>query len=91
MILQKLAILGLLADFTQAKNSWSNAKFRKKFEKRLAKNQGFKLNRKNSTKNSSKIAARQFGGESVFISAVTAVTYCGELENNQDGFQIDSG
>ena len=82
MILQKLALLGLIADSAHAKNSWSNAKFRKKFEKRLAQQQGVKLNRQRSKAIARGASIGGLGGESGFISAVSAYSYCGEMQKN---------
>ena len=70
MIFKQLALLGLL---TEAKKSFSNPEFRQKFEKRLLQKT---QEQPNSGTRSGNSDARGF------LSAITAFSYCGELNSN---------
>ena len=72
MIFKQLALLGLIADSsTQAKKSFSNPEFRQKFEKRLLQ----KTQQQN-------LGTRSSSNARGFLSAITAFSYCGELNSN---------
>ena len=86
MIFKQLALLGLVdAHF---KNTYSDPEFRQKLAKRIIQRNRLSVQRpKKSQRNFSSGGGTSFDTSSGFLSAITAFSYCGEINQNSQ-FEI---
>ena len=86
MIFKQLALLGLVdAHF---KNTYSDPEFRQKLAKRMIQRNRLSVQKpKKSQRNFSNGGGTSFDTSSGFLSAITAFSYCGEINQNSQ-FEI---
>ena len=86
MIFKQLALLGLVdAHF---KNTYSDPEFRQKLAKRIIQRNRLSVQKpKKSQRNFSNGGGTSFDTSSGFLSAITAFSYCGEINQNSQ-FEI---